>query len=60
MVTIIQRQRVWEIHEFELTEGQYKIFKGIPITEKEEFLSNLGGTPAEYECDLHFKYEVRK
>jgi HSP90 family molecular chaperone len=60
MVTIIQKQKIWEIHEFELTHEQYKEFKTMPKEDRENFLSDIGGSPAEYENESYIKYEVRK
>jgi len=59
MVTIIQKQRIWEIHEYELTPEQYKEYKAIPKEGRASYLSDIGGTPAEYENEAYCKYEVR-
>jgi hypothetical protein len=60
MVTIIQKQRIWEIHEFKLTPEQYKEYKALPKEDRENFLSDIGGSPAEYETESYCKYEVKK
>ena len=58
MVKIVMRQRVWEIHEFDLTGEQYKEYKKLPKSERPNFLDSVGGSGAEYENDEFFKYEV--
>jgi hypothetical protein len=58
MVKIVQKQKIWEVHEYELTEEQYREFKKLPKNERENFLSDLGGSPAEYEGESCFKYLV--
>ena len=58
MVIIRQKQRIWECHDYELTPEQYKEHKKLPKDDRENFLSDIGGTPAEYESEPTFKYEV--
>jgi hypothetical protein len=58
MVTIRQKQRIWECHDYELTSEQYKEYKKLLKDDRENFLSDIGGTPAEYESESTFNYEV--
>lgn len=60
MTKIIQKQRVWEAHEFELTKEQYSVYRKLPKEERPNFLDSIGGSGAEYENDEFFKYEVKK
>jgi hypothetical protein len=60
MVTIRQKQRIWELHDFELTPDQYMEYRSLAKNDRENFLSDIGGSPAEYESDSHFKYGVIK
>ena len=53
------RQRVWEIHEFDLTGEQYKEYKKLPKEERANFLDSIGGSGAEFEGDNFFKYEAQ-
>ena len=59
MVTIIQKQKIWEIHEYELSPEQYKEYKALPKEDREGYLSDIGGSPGEYENEAYCKYEVR-
>ena len=60
MVTIRQKQKIFECHDFDLTPEQYKEFKKLSTDEKIDFLDSIGGTPAEYETESTFKFEVIK
>jgi len=60
IVTVIQRQRIWEVHEYELTDSEYKAYRKMSKNERIGFLDSIGGTPAEYEIDDHFVHEVIK
>ena len=60
MVKIRVSQRIWEVHEYELTEEQYKEYRKTKGNDRLMFLDDIGGTPAEYENDEHFKFEVVK
>jgi hypothetical protein len=59
MVTIVQKQRIWECHEFELTPEQLKEFNKLPKKDRPNFLDNIGGSGAEFEGDNFFEYEVQ-
>jgi hypothetical protein len=60
MVTIVQKQRIWECHNYDLTPEQFKEYKKLPKEERPNFLDNIGGSGAEYENEEVFKYEVIK
>jgi hypothetical protein len=58
MVTIKQKQKIWECHDYQLTPEQYKEYRKLPKEERPGFLNSIGGTGAEYENEETFKYEV--
>ena len=60
MVTIKVSQRVWEIHEYTLTEEQYKEYRKTKGNDRLMFLDDVGGSEAEYVGDAVFKFEVIK
>jgi hypothetical protein len=67
MITIRQRQKICECHDYELTPEQYKEYRKIPFEDRPNFLDRIGGTPAEYENEDYenedkdtFSYEVIK
>jgi hypothetical protein len=60
MVTIRQKQKLWECHDYNLTPEQYKEYKALPKKDRPNFLDSIGGTPAEYENEEKFTYEVVK
>ena len=61
MKRVISRQTVYELHEYELTDEQYAAFRKIKGADnKQEYLDNIGGTAAEYEPMVQFKFEILK
>jgi hypothetical protein len=59
MVRIISRQVVYEVHEYDLTPEEYRDFKRIRgNANKQSFLDDIGGSPAEYESMMQFKFSV--
>jgi hypothetical protein len=58
MPTIRQKQKIWECHDYELTLEQYKEYRKLPKEERPTFLDGIGGSPAEYEVESVFRYEV--
>jgi hypothetical protein len=56
---VVSRQTVYEVHTYDLTEEQFKEFRKIKGAEnKQEFLDNIGGSAAEYEPMVQFKFET--
>ena len=56
---IISRQTVYEVHTYDLTDEEYAVFRKIKGADnKQEYLDNIGGSAAEYEPMVQFKFEV--
>ena len=60
MITIRQKQKIWECHDYDLSPDQFKKYRKLSTSDKIDLLDSIGGTPVEYESERAFKFEVIK